>query len=72
MHPFQIIERGDVILWKYNMLPTAGLSNVQSHSSQPQSSCGFQECSAGTPGAAHLPGTGPQTHQDTGAKYNLP
>lgn len=35
----------------------------------PASPSGSQECSSGTPGAAHLPG--PRTHQGTGAKFNL-
>lgn len=41
-HPFQITKHGDVILWKYNMLPAAAVSKVQSHSCQPQWAQGVQ------------------------------
>lgn len=36
VHSFQTTKHEDVILWKYNMLPAAGVSNTQSHSCQPQ------------------------------------
>lgn len=68
-HPFQITKHGDVILWKYNMLPAAGVSKVQSHSCQPQWAQGvqFRNPWASTSAWHCLTDT-----WDPGAKFNLP
>lgn len=73
MHYSQIIKRVDSILWIYNIVHTAGMSNVQNCFTQTLSLHGSQERGAEIPRPVHLHGTvliHPAKNQNVRANVN--